>query len=119
MEKNMDQISKSEVMQQREQLQRDAEKAKTAFCPELTQGWVEPQKWSRYTGPAGETLYLSFSDEELLNIIRREAVALGRTPAQREVFCVYREFIRRRFGNWVKALCAAGLREPKTTRKRN
>ena len=57
----------------------------------------------------------SFSDEELLDIIRREAESLGKIPSQRDVFCVYRDFIRRRFGNWVKALRAAGLKEAKNT----
>lgn len=100
----------------RQQLHYDAEKAKLDASPELTQQWVDPQKWSKYTGPAGQKLYQSFTDDELLDIIRREAVVLGHVPSQREVFCVYRDYIRRRFGNWVKALGAAGLREPKQKR---
>ena len=110
---------RKEIMELRRQLQCDAEKVKMGECPEQKQQWVDPQKWSQYTGPEGKKLYQSFSDQELLDIIRREAVVLGHVPAQREVFCVYRDYIRRRFGNWIKALWAAGLREPKTKKRRN
>lgn len=100
----------------RKQLRYDADKAKAAAPPHQMQNWIDPQKWSIYTSPAGEMLYRSFSDEDLLEIIRREAAELGRVPAQHEVFCVYRDYIRRRFGNWIKALRAAGLKEVKTKR---
>lgn len=105
-----------EIMELRQQLQKDAEKAKLEDFPEQTQQWINPQKWSQYMGATGRRLYQSFSDEELLDIIRREALHLGHIPAQRDVFCVYRDYIRRRFGNWIKALWAAGLREPKKNR---
>jgi len=103
----------TKVEELRYQLQCDAQRAKMEDVPEHTQQWLDPHKWSQYVGPDGKMLYLSFSDEELLDIIRSEALVLGRIPAQREVFCVYRDYIRRRFGNWIKALRAAGLREPK------
>lgn len=105
--------SRADVEKLRIQLKRDAEKAKTA--PEFAQRqeWINPQLWSQYMGTQGKLLYQSFSDEELLDIIRQETAVLGRIPAQREVFCVYREYIRRRFGNWIKALRAAGLKEEK------
>ena len=107
----------TDVQHLRYQLRCDAEKAKTEDTSECTQQWLDPHKWSRYVGPEGRMLYLSFSNEELLDIIRSEATVLGRIPAQREVFCVYRDYIRRRFGNWIKALRAAGLREPKQKRE--
>lgn len=100
----------------RKQLQYDAERAKAAVPSQQQQNWIDPVKWSLYTSPAGEMLYRSFSDEELLDILRMEAAELGRVPAQHEVFCVYRDYIRRRFGNWIKALRAAGLKEEKTKR---
>lgn len=109
---NLAQISCKEIEELRRQLRADAEKAKSE-CSVEQQTWIDPMKWSCYTGPAGKDLYESFSDEELLDLIRQEMNLLGRVPAQREVFCVYRDYIRRRFGNWVKALRAAGLREPK------
>lgn len=99
----------------RRQLQYDAERAKAAVTSQQ-QNWIDPEKWSLYTSPAGELLYRSFSDEDLLDILRRETAELGRIPAQHEVFCVYRDYIRRRFGNWIKALRAAGLKEEKTKR---
>ena len=101
----------------REQLQRDAEKAKAEPEDDLRTDWLDPARWSKYMGEAGCALYKSFSDEELLNIIRRENETLGHVPAQKEVFCVYRDYIRRRFGNWVKALESAGLREPKVKKR--
>ena len=101
----------------REQLQRDAEKAKAEPEDDLRTDWLDPARWSKYMGEAGCALYKSFSDEELLNIIRRENETLGHVPAQKEVFCVYRDYIRRRYGNWVKALRAAGLREPKVKKR--
>lgn len=103
----------NEILKLREQLASDAEKARLSEFPQQSQLWVDPKKWSMYTGPGGRKLYRSFSDEELLDIIRREAETLGHIPAQREVFCVYRDYIRRRFGNWIRALWASGLREPR------
>ena len=107
----MAEVSHREIVALRYQLQCDAEKAKSEEFPEQMQQWIDPQIWSQYMGPAGMKLYRSFSDEELLDIIRQEALYLGHVPAQREVFCVYRDYIRRRFGNWIKALRAAGLQE--------
>lgn len=110
-------VSCAEIKKLRAQLHSDAEKAKADPDFAHRQEWVNPQLWSQYMGPRGKLLYQSFSDEELLDIIRQEISVLGRIPAQREVFCVYREYIRRRFGNWVKALQAAGLREPKVKKQ--
>jgi len=106
-------LSCEEIKNMRRQLREDAEKAKLEGSPAQSQAWINPQKWSQYTGPVGRKLYESFSDEELLDLIRQETDLLGHVPAQREVFCVYRDYIRRRFGNWIKALRAAGLRAPK------
>ena len=50
-------------------------------------------------------LYRPFSDEEPLDIIRREAEELDRLPCKKSLFCVYREFIL-----WPGALEAAFLR---------
>ena len=109
----MQEISWDKIDSLRRQLQRDAEQAKAKPQADHRTDWVTSETWSKYTGAAGRKLYKSFSDEDLLDIIRREAAVLSRIPAQREVFCVYREYILRRFGNWIKALQAAGLREPK------
>lgn len=106
-------ISANELCALREQLRLDAERAKTEPQEDLRTDWLDPVRWSKYMGETGRTLYETFDDEELLDILRREAETLGRAPAQKEIFCVYRDYIRRRYGNWVKALRAAGLREPK------
>jgi hypothetical protein len=113
--KIMAEMSLISIKQLRADLVSDAQKAKDEPSFEQRPEWVDPKLWSKYTGAGGRRLYRSFSDEELLDIIRQEAALLGRVPAQREIFCVYRDYIRRRFGNWVNALRAAGLREPKKT----
>lgn len=57
----------------------------------------------------GKALYEKFSDEELLHILRQRAEALDYAPAQKELFWVYRGYIKQRFGKWPYALKAAGL----------
>ncbi len=67
--------------------------------------------WQHYAiaGKEGKLLYESFSDAELLQFLRDTAAALNHTPAQKEVFWVMREYIKRRFGKWPYALRMAGL----------
>lgn len=84
----------------RRRLYSDAERARSESSGECRREWVDPQLWSRYMGKAGMKLYASFSDEELLNILRIAADELGHVPSQREIFCVYRSYICRRFTNW-------------------
>ena len=55
----------------------------------------------------------SLSDDELLGILRETAAEIGHNPSKKDVFCVYRVFILRRFEKWPWALVAAGLKEPK------
>ena len=106
-------MSQEKLESLRAQLRQDAQQAKMNAQNGHRTDWIAPETWSKYTGPSGRQLYRSFSDDDLLDMIREEAAVLGRVPAQREVFCVYRDYILRRFGNWIKALQAAGLREPK------
>lgn len=98
------------------QLVEDAKRAIEIGDPDCRQELIAPQRWSQYMGASGRRLYNSFTDDELLDILRGAAVELGRPPTQKEVFCVYRSYIRRRFVNWPTALRAAGLKAPK---KRN
>ena len=81
-------------------------------------GWVEPSQWIMYMGKrARGELYEAFSNEELLSILRETAERLGHNPSKKEVFCVYRVFLIERFGNWPKALVAAGLKRPRKERR--
>lgn len=105
--------SPAQILALRTQLENDAELARLKPDADRRTDWLQPERWSQYMGSAGKQLYQSYSDAELLQILRTEAERLGHVPAQREVFCVYREYIRRRFGNWVKALRAAELRQPR------
>lgn len=80
--------------------------------------WLDPQEWMTYMGKQTRgKLYASFSNEELLSILREVAGRLGHNPSKKEVFCVYRVFLIERFGNWPKALIAAGLKAPRKERR--
>lgn len=57
----------------------------------------------------GTDFYRSLTDEDLLTALRQAAARLGHSPAQREVFWVWRTYLRQRFGKWPAALQAAGL----------
>lgn len=59
--------------------------------------------------PEGRQLYESFSNAQLLDLLRENARALGRSPTQKETFWVYRSYLRCRFKNWPTALRMAGL----------
>ncbi|HML38801.1 MAG TPA: hypothetical protein PKA19_15500 [Bacillota bacterium] len=59
--------------------------------------------------PLGRRIYESFSDEELLAILKEAAGRLGYAPAQSDIFCFYRTYIKHRFVTWPAALKAAGL----------
>ncbi len=112
-------LSTENIARLRRQLCRDAERARTEISKECRQEWIDPHLWSLYMGKAGRLLYASFSDEELLDILRFAANELGHVPSQKEIFCVYRSYIRRRFTNWPTALRAAGLKAPKVKRSEN
>ena len=58
----------------------------------------------------GRAVYLSYSDPELLDLLRSRQQQLGRAPAQKEVFFLYRSYLKARFGTWPAALRAAGMR---------
>lgn len=107
------QYTPEDIKQLRIQLAEDAECAAALNDTEYRKEWIEPQRWSQYMGASGRRLYNSFTDDELLDILRSSASELGRPPTQKEVFCVYRSYIRRRFVNWPTALRAAGLKAPK------
>lgn len=66
------------------------------------------QKFSMNT-PQGRAFYRRVPDEMLLDVLRQAAEQLGYSPAQREIFWIWREYIKRRFGKWPYALEKAGL----------
>ncbi len=57
----------------------------------------------------GKRLYRSYTEEDFIKILRERAEELGHVPAQKEMFWVYRRYIKTFFGNWPKALIAAGM----------
>lgn len=58
---------------------------------------------------AGQKFYETLSDEELLDVLRIYAKKFGRSPAQKEVYWIWRTYIKKRFRKWPYALEAAGL----------
>ncbi len=98
------------IAAQRRRLEADALRAKESG----REAWIDLQLWGQYVGKEGRALYESFTDEELLDMLRSETAKLGRFPSQHEIFCVYRMYIRKRFRNWPTALRRAGLKKPRT-----
>ena len=58
----------------------------------------------------GKAIYASYSDQELLDVLREAAIRIGRAPTQGEIFFLYRIYLKARFGTWPAALRAAGMR---------
>lgn len=82
-------------------------------CEDMEKGNHDPnseiyRQFSLET-PEGLRFYRSLDHEFLLDILRRRAEELGHSPAQAEVFWVWRCYIRKRFDKWPYALKAAGL----------
>ncbi len=79
--------------------------------------WVDPMLWKQYCGhKIGNILYSHYSNQELLGKLREAAERLGKPPGKKDVFCVYRVFILRRFEKWPWALVAARLKRPRKER---
>ena len=57
----------------------------------------------------GKAFYRSLSDALLLSVLKKRAEELAHSPAQKEMFWVWREYIKARFKRWPYALKAAGL----------
>lgn len=60
---------------------------------------------------SGRQFYNQIKNEQLLDILRTEAKRLNHSPSQKEIFRVWREYIKKRFGKWPYALEAAGLKK--------
>lgn len=57
----------------------------------------------------GISFYEQLSDEILLGVIKKKSEELGYSPGQKEIFWVWRSYIKQRFRKWPYALVAAGL----------
>lgn len=88
-----------------------AQKAVASENPEYGKGVKNSQLFNRYatSSPIGQAVYRSFSDGELFELLRESAKRLGHSPAQKEIFWIYRSYIRKRFEKWPYALQKAGL----------
>lgn len=72
---------------------------------------IVKSRWKNYSlmSPLGQIVYESFSDEELLSVLRKSAEILNHSPTQKEIFWVFCDYIKKRFGKWPYALKLAGL----------
>lgn len=61
----------------------------------------------------GKQIYQSFTDQELIELIYEARERCGGLPRKKDMFFVYEQYIRLRFGNWPRALRAAGILPPK------
>lgn len=66
------------------------------------------QKYSLET-KEGRMFYEEIEDEILLRVLKEKAEEFGRSPSQKEIFWVWRDYIKERFQKWPYALQAAGL----------
>ena len=57
----------------------------------------------------GKQLYESLSDDDMLKVICDMAKRLNHAPSQKEMFWIWREYIKQRFNKWPYALKAANL----------
>lgn len=57
----------------------------------------------------GKAFYDQLTDEMLLNVLRNRAQVLGTSPSQKEVFWIWKDYIKQRFKKWPYALRTAGL----------
>ena len=112
-------LTNAEIDRYKKRLKFLAEKAKDEGTLEACPASV--MDTCKISTPIGRGIYESFSDDELKGILIEFHLTHGRCPAQKEIYFIYRHYIRLRFGNWPWALQAAGLKEKKrnAVRKRN
>lgn len=81
---------------------------------ELSEAYREDRKsviWRIFSidSPVGYQVYSSFNDEELIAVIKKIAVQLNHSPARKEVFWPFRDYVKRRFRRWPYVMERAGL----------
>ena len=82
-----------------------SEETTGAKAEELEERW----KWAQKSSAVSTALENSFSDEQLIFIIRDATGVLNHSPSQKELLPALRDFIKRRFGKWPYALTKAGV----------
>lgn len=105
-------MQEKKIQNYRSELEQLAEQASESGELEYDAGDTrQAEIMSRYKikSPVGKLVYESFSEEELCSYLQRRAKALGHVPAQKEVYWVYQMYIKKRFGNWPRALKRALL----------
>lgn len=83
----------------------------TRQSTDMEWGKTDREFCSKYaiSTPNGRKAYTELTDEDLLGVLRDRAAELGHSPSQKEVFWVWREYIKMRFKKWPYALILAGL----------
>lgn len=92
-------------------MKRLQEIAKTCTDTEYGKEDLQGELYEKYSleTERGQAFYESLDDEVLLQVLRDKAEEFGRSPSQKEIFWVWREYIKKRFQKWPYALKTAGL----------
>ena len=83
------QLTSCELNQQRQLIRTLAAQA-VSISPEQEQQLREQYKMLTLSYGLGKAVYASYSNEELLSVLRQTAAQIGHSPAQHEVFFLYR-----------------------------
>ncbi len=82
--------------------------------PEQASEWYEKKDsvmWTFFSlrSKQGKLIYQTFTDGEILSVLKRAAQVLDHSPSQKEILWVFREYVKMRFKKWPYALEQAGL----------
>ncbi|MFV0516662.1 MAG: homing endonuclease associated repeat-containing protein [Aminipila sp.] len=100
-------MQKKEIVKYKENLQQLAKEATDLGQLEYNKESEEHKELMsiyKIKSQTGKFIYEAFSDEELCDYIRKRATELTHVPAQKEIYWIYRMYIKHRFVNWPKAL---------------
>lgn len=106
----------SETKQEELQVKRKLAKA-VIYCldhPRQAKEWYEKKDsvmWAAFSlsSKCGKKVYQTFTDAEILSVLKRAAQMLDHSPSQKEILWVFREYVKKRFEKWPYALERAGL----------
>lgn len=113
-QREINMLGKKQMEACHQELERLAQEAENVTCAE-----DERKLYLQYRDYApdailGRDVCNSYSEEDLIAILRKRTEQLGHAPSQAEVFLFYRTYIKHRFGTWPAALRAAGLSRAQT-----
>lgn len=90
---------------------REIEVYKKMLASMVVENKADEEKQKRFSPGKefGKAVYNSFSDNELLGLLKMRAKVIDHTPSQNEVPRVFRDYLKLRFGKWAYAVKKSGL----------